>query len=241
MVVPVGTGLRRDAYCCFVGLLAYLLLPLVGGVHVPSSRAVVKRAADIVIVVDGGASDRPLRSRGVYSSCTHHNNCSDYYAICNFTLHLCVCPGGYSHSHVCVYMGGPPDSVGIYQVTLVVAAVFMVVVFSVFVACVVKRTCERSRDLAERMRELSADVYTVPAEFEGLERPPSYTEIVKIDNMVYGVPPPDYSAVGQPTDLEAPSLPPRRTTLPALVWQAASRRTRADECSVAHGDCGGAT
>lgn len=103
------------------------------------------------------------------------------------------------------------------------------------------RTCERSRDLAERMRELSADVYTVPAEFEGLERPPSYTEIVKIDNMVYGVPPPDYSAVGQPTDLEAPSLPPRRTTLPALVWQAASRRTRADECSVAHGDCGGAT
>lgn len=239
MVVPVGTGLRRDAYCCFVGLVAYLLLPVVGGVDIPSSGAVVKRAADIVIVVDGGASDRPLG--GVYTPCTRHWNCSDYYAICNFTLHLCVCPGGYrSNGHVCMYMGGPPDNVGIYQVTLVVAAVFMVVVFSVFVACVVKRTCERSRDLAERMRELSADVYTVPAEFEGLERPPSYTEIVKIDNMVYGVPPPDYSAAGQPTDLEAPSRPPpQRMALPALVWQAASRRMRAD--SVAHGDCGGAT
>ncbi|KAH6928509.1 hypothetical protein HPB50_016846 [Hyalomma asiaticum] len=185
MVTPVGTVLRRDAYCLAGGFLAILLLPVVGGVHFPSSGAVVKRAADIVIVVDGGASYRPLRYRGVYSSCTHHANCTDYYAICNFTLRICVCPGGYRNSdHYCMYMGGPPDNVGIYQVTLVVAAVFMVVVFSVFVACVVKRTCERSRDLAERMRELSADVYTVPAEFEGLDRPPSYTEIVKIDNMV---------------------------------------------------------
>lgn len=232
MVVLVGTGLCRDT-CC-MKLVTLLLLHVVGGVHFPSSGAAVKRAADIVIVVDGGASDGPLRSRGVYSPCTHHGNCSDYNAICNFTLQLCVCPGGYRYSdHYCRYMGGPADNVGIYQVTLVVAAVFMVVVFSVFVACVVKRTCERSRELAERMRELSADVYTVPAEFEGLERPPSYTEIVKIDNMVYGVPPPAYST--QPTDLEAPPLPPR---LPALVWLAASRTPRVDgDCSVAHGGC----
>ncbi|KAL1419342.1 hypothetical protein MTO96_005422 [Rhipicephalus appendiculatus] len=182
MVILVGTGLRRDAR--FMRLLTFLLLPVVGGVPSSSSGAVVKRAAGIVIVVDGGASDRSFRSRGVGSFCTRHLNCSDYNAICNFTSRVCVCPGGYtSNGHFCMYKGGPPDNVGIYQVTLVVAAVFMVVVFSVFVACVVKRTCERSRDLAERMRELSADVYTVPAEFEGLERPPSYTEIVKIDNM----------------------------------------------------------
>ncbi|XP_065305779.1 uncharacterized protein [Dermacentor albipictus] len=141
-----------------------------------------------------------------------------------------------------MYMGGSPDNVGIYQVTLVVAAVFMVVVFSVFVACVVKRTCERSRDLAERMRELSADVYTVPAEFEGLERPPSYTDIVKIDNMVYGVPPPDYSTVSPSPHAEAPapSLPPRRISLSALLWQPAARgqTPNAVECSAAHADSG---
>ncbi|KAH8020661.1 hypothetical protein HPB51_002610 [Rhipicephalus microplus] len=138
MVVLVGTGLCRDT-CC-MKLVTLLLLHVVGGVHFPSSGAAVKRAADIVIVVDGGASDGPLRSRGVYSPCTHHGNCSDYNAICNFTLQLCVCPGGYRYSdHYCRYMGGPADNVGIYQVTLVVAAVFMVVVFSVFVACVVKR------------------------------------------------------------------------------------------------------
>ncbi|XP_049528749.1 uncharacterized protein LOC119460594 isoform X2 [Dermacentor silvarum] len=204
MLSPAGTGLRRDATACwrFGALFAFLLFSVVGGALSYSSSAVVKRAADVVIVVDGGASDRPLRSRG-----------------------------------------GSPDNVGIYQVTLVVAAVFMVVVFSVFVACVVKRTCERSRDLAERMRELAADVYTVPAEFEGLERPPSYTDIVKIDNMVYGVPPPDYSTVSPPPDLEAaaPSLPPRRMALSALLWQAAARRQapNAVQCSVAHGDSGG--
>ncbi|XP_054921783.1 uncharacterized protein [Dermacentor andersoni] len=182
MLSPAGTGLCRDATACcrFGALFAFLLLPVISY----SSGAVVKRAADIVIVVDGAASDRPLRSRGLYSACTHQNNCTDYNAVCNFTLRICVCPRGYrKNDYFCMYMGGSPDNVGIYQVTLVVAAVFMVVVFSVFVACVVKRTCERSRDLAERMRELSADVYTVPAEFEGLERPPSYTDIVKIDNM----------------------------------------------------------
>lgn len=243
---PAGTGLRRDATArCRVGaLFAFLLFSVVGGALSYSSSAVVKRAADVVIVVDGGASDRPLRSRGLYSACTHHNNCTDYYAVCNFTLRICVCPGGYrKNDYFCMYMGGSPDNVGIYQVTLVVAAVFMVVVFSVFVACVVKRTCERSRDLAERMRELAADVYTVPAEFEGLERPPSYTDIVKIDNMVYGVPPPDYSTVSPPPNLEAaaPSLPPRRMALSALLWQAAARRQapNAVQCSVAHGDSGG--
>lgn len=163
--------------------------------------------------------------------CESSADCMAYNAVCSNRTRTCFCPRGYgynSNSYVCVHLGRSPDNIGIYQVTLVVAAVFMVVVFAVFVACVVKRTCERSRELAERMRELSADVYTVPAEFAGLEKPPSYTEIVEIDNMIYGVPPPEYSAVGAVAETEtqtASSLPAEPSVpLSAVALQATSAR-----------------
>uniref|UniRef100_A0A4D5RWN7 Putative secreted protein n=1 Tax=Ixodes scapularis TaxID=6945 RepID=A0A4D5RWN7_IXOSC len=177
----------------------------------------VRRTADIVIVLkseDGGLPRVGLRSR-----CTHHIECAQLYAVCSNLTHSCVCPRGYRSNGIsCDYVGDPPDSVAIYKVTLVVAAVFMVVVFTFFVGCVIKRTCERAREYNERMRELSTDVYTVPVEFEGMEKPPSYTDIVKIDHMLYGVPPPDYSTVTStgPTASQA-VLPPRTQPLSAFL------------------------
>lgn len=163
---------------------------------------------------DGGLPRVGLRSR-----CTHHIECAQLYAVCSNLTHSCVCPRGYRSNGIsCDYVGDPPDSVAIYKVTLVVAAVFMVVVFTFFVGCVIKRTCERAREYNERMRELSTDVYTVPVEFEGMEKPPSYTDIVKIDHMLYGVPPPDYSTVTStgPTASQA-VLPPRTQPLSAFL------------------------
>lgn len=162
--------------------------------------------------------------------CRSSADCMAYNAVCSNRTRTCFCPRGYGYNgntYECVHMGRSSDNIGIYQVTLVVAAVFMVVVFAVFVACVVKRTCERSRELAERMRELSTDVYTVPAEFAGLEKPPSYTEIVEIDNMIYGVPPPEYSAVGAVAAETgtASSLPPPSVPLSAVALQAATSTT----------------
>lgn len=174
----------------------------------------------------GGGTVRRRVFTGVVIRCGHSADCMAYNALCSNRTRTCFCPRGYGYSsntYQCVQMGRTPDNVGIYQVTLVVAAVFMVVVFAVFVACVVKRTCERSRELAERMRELTTDVYTVPAEFAGLEKPPSYTEIVEIDNMIYGVPPPEYSAVGAEAETEqgaASSLPPPSVPLSAVALQA---------------------
>lgn len=176
-----------------------------------------RRTADIVIVLkseDGGLPRVGLRSR-----CNHHIECAQLYAVCSNLTHSCVCPRGYRSNGIsCDYVGDPPDSVAIYKVTLVVAAVFMVVVFTFFVGCVVKRTCERAREYNERVRELSTDVYTVPVEFEGMEKPPSYTDIVKIDHMLYGVPPPDYSTVTStgPTASQA-VLPPRTQPLSAFL------------------------
>ncbi|XP_077487909.1 uncharacterized protein LOC144098864 isoform X2 [Amblyomma americanum] len=232
MAGPAGTWpLPGPLHLTALLLLLLLLTPLLAsGVDHPAPNNVVKRAADIVIVLDGGEPERTYPARGLDLPCTHHVNCTPYVAICRSDTKRCDCASGYKrHGHLCMYIGNnSPDSIAIYQVTLVVAAVFMVLVFSVFVGCVVKRTCERSRDLAERMRELSMDVYTVPAEFEGLERPPSYTDIVKIDHMVYGVPPPEYSAAcapPEPQEEPPPPLPPPRTlTLSSAVRQAASRR-----------------
>lgn len=177
----------------------------------------VRRTADIVIVLnsDGGGLPRV----GLRSRCSHHRECVELYAVCSNLTRTCVCPRGYrSNGHSCDYVGDSSDSVAIYKVTLVVAAVFMVVVFTFFVGCVVKKTCERAREYNERMRELSTDVYTVPVEFEGMEKPPSYTDIVKIDHMLYGVPPPDYTTVtstGPPASQAV--LPPRTQPLSAFL------------------------
>lgn len=180
----------------------------------------VERTAEIVIVLSRD-SGRPYLPRvGLHANCSHHLDCADFYAICSNLTRTCVCPrsrGYRSNGNVCVFIGDTSDSVAIYKVTLVVAAVFMVVVFVFFVGCVIKRTCERAREYNERMRELNTDVYTVPVEFEGMEKPPSYTEIVKIDHMLYGVPPPDYATVtstGPPTSQAV--LPPRTQPLSAF-------------------------
>uniref|UniRef100_A0A4D5RXQ2 Putative secreted protein n=1 Tax=Ixodes scapularis TaxID=6945 RepID=A0A4D5RXQ2_IXOSC len=202
----------------FIGLLVLCLCLVYDQVGCQDQ---VRRTADIVIVLkseDGGLPRVGLRSR-----CTHHIECAQLYAVCSNLTHSCVCPRGYRSNGIsCDYVAGPagdpPDSVAIYKVTLVVAAVFMVVVFTFFVGCVIKRTCERAREYNERMRELSTDVYTVPVEFEGMEKPPSYTDIVKIDHMLYGVPPPDYSTVTStgPTASQA-VLPPRTQPLSAFL------------------------
>ncbi|XP_029843123.2 uncharacterized protein LOC115326393 isoform X2 [Ixodes scapularis] len=217
----------------FIGLLVLCLCLVYDQVGCQDQ---VRRTADIVIVLkseDGGLPRVGLRSR-----CTHHIECAQLYAVCSNLTHSCVCPRGYRSNGIsCDYVaslrsrsfpfaagvhralpGDPPDSVAIYKVTLVVAAVFMVVVFTFFVGCVIKRTCERAREYNERMRELSTDVYTVPVEFEGMEKPPSYTDIVKIDHMLYGVPPPDYSTVTSagPTASQA-VLPPRTQPLSAFL------------------------
>lgn len=180
-----------------------------------------ERTADIVIVFGDRAMSHH-RETGLGAPCTHYLNCTDYYATCSSLSFTCVCPVAYrSNGHFCVYKGESADNIAIYKVTLVVAAVFMVVVFTVFVGCVVKRTCERAREYNERMHELSTDVYTVPAEFEGMEKPPSYTEIVKIDHMIYGVPPPDYDAANTPSGstTNQAALPPRTQPLATLVRQ----------------------
>lgn len=212
------TGLHGAGILC--AWIAFLQLVIV---EVGADRSYLDAAA----ASDSGAGT--VRRRvftGVVIQCRHASDCMAYNALCSNRTRTCFCPRGYgynSNTYQCVRMGRSPDNVGIYQVTLVVAAVFMVVVFAVFVACVVKRTCERSRELAERMRELSTDVYTVPAEFAGLQKPPSYTEIVEIDNMIYGVPPPEYSEVGAEAGTEpgtASSLPPPSVPLSAVALQA---------------------
>lgn len=207
-------------------LYAWIALLQLLAVQVGGARSYMDTAASD----SGGGAIRRLVFPGIAVPCVRSADCMTYNAVCSNLTRTCFCPRGYgynSNSYVCVHMGRSPDNVGIYQVTLVVAAVFMVVVFAVFVACVVKRTCERSRELAERMRELSPDVYTVPAEFAGLEKPPSYTEIVEIDNMIYGVPPPEYSAVGTVAETEprtASSLPEPSVPLSAVALQATSTR-----------------
>lgn len=207
-------------------LYAWIALLQLLAVQVGGARSYMETAASD----SRGRTIRRLVFPGIAVSCESSPDCMVYNAVCSNRTRTCFCPRGYGYngnSYMCVRMGRSTDNTGIYQVTLVVAAVFMAVVFAVFVACVVKRTCDRSRELAERMRELSADVYTVPAEFAGLEKPPSYTEVVEIDNMIYGVPPPEYSAVGAVAETEtqtASSLPEPSVPLSAVALQAAAAR-----------------
>ncbi|XP_064487463.1 uncharacterized protein LOC135399657 [Ornithodoros turicata] len=182
-------------------MILYLLLILLCSVVVTANDpSRILGPTEIAIVVKDGFS----RSEVGLPECNWKGNCSSSSRTCNNGTTTCACPSGFKmNKGLCVYTETALSDTGvIYKVTLIVAAIFMVLIFFIFVGCLVKKTCDRAREYSARLQEANAcSVYVVPREFQGLEKPPSYIDIVKMDNMIYGVPPPEYGErnPGSPT------------------------------------------
>ncbi|XP_067119398.1 uncharacterized protein [Centruroides vittatus] len=140
---------------------------------------------------------RCFKKAKIYEECVYNFQCSStmHNTICR--NEKCQCLYGYTFNGVaCTIRRSKSKGEEIYTAALVAVSCIMVAVTCILIVCVVKKSSQlRNYQHRNSRSGQPNDVFTIADEIAAVraaDKPPTYEEVMRNEEMMYGVPPPDY-------------------------------------------------
>lgn len=141
---------------------------------------------------------RCFKKANIFEECIYNFQCSStmHNTVCR--SEKCLCMYGYVYNGMMCIIRRTQKSKAdeIYTAALVAVSCIMVAVTCILIACVVKKSSQlRNYQHRNTRNGQPNDVFTIADEIAAVraaDKPPTYEEVMRNEEMQYGVPPPDY-------------------------------------------------